>query len=185
MKSLLIAAIALTLVACAGEVRRVTAPMPAITETVRSRFAGIEVLEVSLPTYASGEEIFTEDSAGVLTGSADLLWADDPTRSTTLSLARALSQITRSRVAPEPWPFDQYPSARVDVRVEDMRATAGIFILAGQYFVAPLEGGGRGTARLFSVTSALPPEPGPPDFARARSDTITQLALQIARDGLN
>lgn len=184
MKPYLIAALSLTLIACSGEVMRVPVPTPAVSETVRSAYRGIEVLDVSLPTYASGEEIFTEDATGMLTGSSDMLWADDPTRATTLSLARSLAQITGARVAPEPWPFDQYPSARVDVRVEDMRAIGSLFTLSGQYFVAPLEGRGRDTARLFSVTAPLPEAPSPRDFAAARSDTIAQLALLIARDGL-
>jgi uncharacterized lipoprotein YmbA len=183
MKPYLIAALALLLSACAGQIVRVPAPVPPVNEMVRSRYQGIEVLDVSLPTYASGEEIFTEDGAGMLVGSANMIWADDPTRATTLSLTRALSQITGAQVAPEPWPFDQYPSARVDVRVEDMRALGGLFTLSGQYFVAPLNGG-RGTARLFNVTAPLPQAPTLSDFAAARSSTVAQLALQIARDGL-
>lgn len=183
MKPYLSAALALTLVACAGQVVRIPAPAPVMTETVRSRYQGIEVLDVSLPTYASGEEIFTEDASGLLTGSSNMLWADDPTRATTLGLARALSQITGARVAPEPWPFAEYAAARVDVRVEDMRTIGARFTLSGQYFVAPV-GGGRGTARLFAVTSPLPEAPTLSDFARARSDTIAKLALMIARDGL-
>ncbi len=184
MKPHLTAALVLILAACSGPTMRIPSPVPTVTETVRSRYAGIEVLDVSLPTYASGEEIFTEDASGLLAGSSDVLWADDPTRAITLSLARALAQITGARVAPEPWPFDQYPSVRVDVRVEDMRTVGAQFTLSGQYFVAPLEGSGRGTARLFSVSAPLPEDYKLPDLAAARSATIAQLALLIARDGL-
>lgn len=184
MKPYLTAFFALTLIACSGEILRVPAPATAVSETVPSRFQGIEVLRVSLPTYASGEEIFTEDGTGMLAGSANMLWADDPTRAVTLGLARSLAQITGARVAPEPWPFEEFPAARVDVRIEDMRATGTQFTLSGQYFVAPRGGSGRGTARLFSITAPLPETPALSDFAAARSDTVAQLALQIARDGL-
>ncbi len=183
MKPYLIAALALTLAACAGQTVRVPAPIPVVTERVSSQYQGIEVLDVSLPTYAAGEEIFSADASGMLTGSSGMLWADDPTRATTLGLTRALSQITGARVAPEPWPFDEYANARVDVRIEDMRGVGAQFLLSGQYFVAPLDGG-RGTARLFTVSSPLPEAPTPADFAVARSATITQLALLIARNGL-
>lgn len=184
MKSVLLAAIALTLTACAGEIRRVPAPATEVIETVPSRFQGIEVLDVSLPTYAAGEEIFTEDAAGLLAGSSSMIWADDPTRAVTLGLARSLAQITGARVAPEPWPFEQFPGARVDVRIEEMRVIGGQFTLSGQYFVAPRGGAGRGTARLFAITAPLPDAPGLSDFAAARSDTVAELALRIARDGL-
>ena len=89
MKPHLTAALVLILAACSGPTMRIPSPVPTVTETVRSRYAGIEVMDVSLPTYASGEEIFTEDASGLLAGSSDVLWADDPTRAITLSLARA------------------------------------------------------------------------------------------------
>jgi uncharacterized lipoprotein YmbA len=180
-----IALIALVfLAACGAEERLLPAPQVASVERVASRYASIEVREVSLPAHASSEEIYIEAEGGGLTVS-DLLWADDPTRAVTLALSRNLAEITGARVAPEPWPFDAFPAARVDVRVERFLSTAnGTLSLAGQYFVADLDGRGRDRARLFSLTTTLPADASPTAVAEARARLISELAVTIAKDGL-
>ena len=75
------------------------------------------MLSVSLPNYASGEDLLVASTDGTLVN-GQTLWADDPTREMTLSLARSLTEITGARVAPQPWPFDSAAEARVDVRIE-------------------------------------------------------------------
>ena len=172
------------LTACGAEERFIAAPQVVATERVPSRFASIEVREVSLPTYASSEKIYVEADGGALAIS-ELLWADDPTRAVTLALSRNLAEITGARVAPEPWPFDSFPAARVDVRVERFISTAdGALVLAGQYFVADMDGEGRDRARLFSLSAPLSGAVTPAAAAEARARLVTELALRIARDGL-
>ncbi|MEQ9041139.1 MAG: PqiC family protein [Silicimonas sp.] len=180
-----LAFLALTVLAgCAAEDRFISAPQVTATERVASRFSSIEVREVSLPTHASSEEIYVEAEGGGLAVS-ELLWADDPTRAVTLALSRNLAEITGARVAPEPWPFDAYPAARVDVRVERFLSQAdGMLVLAGQYFVADLDGRGRDRARLFSLSAPLANDLTPSAAAEARARLVTELALKIARDGL-
>ena len=176
--------ILISLAGCGAEDRFIAAPQVTATERVASRFSSIEIREVSLPTHASSEEIYVEAEGGGLAVS-ELLWADDPTRAVTLALSRNLAEITGARVAPEPWPFDAYPAARVDVRVERFLSQAdGTLVLAGQYFVADLDGRGRDRARLFSLSAPLANDLTPSAAAEARARLVTELALKIARDGL-
>lgn len=148
-------------------------------------YRSVEVRDVTLPTYAELEQISIETAEGALVAS-DLLWADDPSRGATLELSRALAIITQSPVASEPWPFDTYPDARVEVRVEEFVASARTneFRLAGQYFVAALEDRGRDRSGVFRVSVPLPPEAGPAQIAAARGQAMSLLAEQIAREGL-
>lgn len=169
---------------CGAEERFIAAPQVVATEKVPSRFSSVEVREVSLPTHASSEEIYIEAEGGGLALS-ELLWADDPTRAVTLALSRNLAEITGARVAPEPWPFDAFPAARVDVRVERFLSQAdGTLVLAGQYFVADLDGAGRDRARLFNLSASLGAEVSSVATAEARARLVRDLAVRIARDGL-
>lgn len=169
--------------ACSGPDTFYTAPPAEISERVQSRYASVEVLEVSLPTYAAGEDVLVSSADGALV-SGDTLWADDPTRSVTLSLTRALAEITGARVAPAPWPFDSFPGARVDVRVERLLSENGRLMLSGQYFVAALDDSGRDRARLFDLSAPLTEQGGFAELLDARSTLFAELAVMIARDGL-
>lgn len=173
-----------TVAACSGPDRLLPTPQTVAVERVASRFSSIEVLEVSLPTYAAGEEIVVEVVGGGLEAS-DLLWADDPTRAVTLALSRNLAEVTGARVAPQPWPFDSFPSARVDVRVEQfLTAADGTIRLSGQYFVADMDGQGRDRSRLFSLSTPFTNEDGINGAVVARGKLVADLAVLIARDGL-
>jgi uncharacterized lipoprotein YmbA len=153
-------------------------------ERVGISYRTVEVLQVSLPTYAASEEIYVRGADGALTSSSDLLWADEPSRAVTLELTRYLSQITGAQVAPEPWPFADRAGARVDVRVEDMYAAAdGRFIMTGQYFAAP-EAEGRDRSGLFSLSAPIAGEGGVAAIAAARGQVVRDLAAEIARRGL-
>lgn len=175
---------AAALAGCGAEDRFIAAPQVVATERVPSRFASIEVREVSLPTHAASEEIYVEAEGGGLAVS-ELLWADDPTRAVTLALSRNLAEITGARVAPEPWPFDAFPAARVDVRVERFLSQAdGTLVLAGQYFVADMDGNGRDRSRLFRLSMPLAGDITPAAAAEARAALVRDLALRIAKDGL-
>jgi hypothetical protein len=61
---------------------------------VSTSLASVEVVEVSLPTYAEGEDIFVRAADGTLAPLAGAVLADDPARALTLDLARALGAVT-------------------------------------------------------------------------------------------
>ncbi len=171
------------LAGCTNSVTLYTSPQTSVGERIPSRFGSVEVLNVSLPSYASGEDLLVASTDGSLV-SGNALWADDPTREMTLSLARSLAQITGTRVAPQPWPFDTVAEARVDVRIERLLASNGALVLSGQYFVAALDGKGRDRASLFDLRQPLPPEPDTAALVTARSALVANLAVMIARNGL-
>lgn len=172
---------AFLLAACGGNETLITSPEVKLTEKVSTSFRSIEVLEVSLPDYATGDEVALENDGTLSLSRA--LWADDPTRAVTLSLARNLTEITGKTVAPEPWPFDDGASARVDVRVEQMLVSGGQMQMSGQYFVTDLDGRGRDEAELFDFS--VPIETVTPQTAaEGRAQLVATLARTIAKDGL-
>lgn len=174
----------LILAACSGTALRYSVPVPEITETVSIRYGTVEVRDVSLPSYAAAEEIQIQRADGALVSSADVLWADAPEREVSLALSRNLAALTNARVANEPWPFDGFPDARVEVRIEDMLAVeSGAFRLTGQYFVAPTSGRGD-RSDYFSIVMPYDPEGGIAAIGAARAAALLQLSETIARDGL-
>ena len=99
--------------------------------------------------------------------------------------SRALTEITGARVAPSPWPFDSFPAARVDVRVERLLADeTGRLTLSGQYFVADLDSRSRDRAQLFDLSTPIAEGTGLTGLLAARSRLVGDLAVLIARDGL-
>lgn len=175
----------LALSACGAPAQRYAVPAIVPDASVSIAFRSVEVTELFLPTYASLEEIFIETETGALTSSSTLLWADDPTRASTLELTRSLAAITGAQVASEPWPFDSYADVRVEVRVEEFIASAqGEFRLSGQYFVATLDGIGRDRAVPFRLSVPLPADADPAAIAAARAAIMADLAEEIARNGL-
>lgn len=160
--------------------------VPTVTPDLRQQisYRSVELREVSLPVYAQSEEISIERLDGGITREAGLLWADLPARAMTLDLGRALRTITGAQIAPEPWPFDARPQARLEVRVEEMLASErGEFRLAGQYFVAAFDGSERGRAQSFALSVPLV-DVDPATIAAARGQVTVMLAETIARDGL-
>jgi uncharacterized lipoprotein YmbA len=181
MKPLTAAAALAFLTAC-GTPDRIAVQSPAITETVRIGFASVEVKDVSLPTYASADEVAQQAADGSLVTSS-VLWADAPERAVALELSRNLAKLTQRRIASEPWPFEENPAARLDVRFTDLIAgTDGIFRASGQYFVGVFEG--RERSGIFELTVAYDPAGGPAAIARARGQIVLDLAKFVAREGL-
>lgn len=177
----------LLLPACSTKAPDLRVPVPEVpaAEHVGIHFASIEVRDITLPSYAALEQIHVEAADGRLSPVGGLIWADDPVRGSSLELVRALSQITGAMVAGEPWPFDAYPAARVEVRLEEFVASRrGAFRISGQYFVAALDGSGRDSAHLFSIEVPLAEDAGAEQIAAARAQAVAQLAAQIAREGL-
>lgn len=171
--------------ACSGPPDRVSVPAIAPQGEARIGFAAVEVRDLSLPTYAQGEEVYAQTAEGLIERQGGLLWADDPVRAGTLELVRGLDALTNARIAGEPWPFDDYPDARVEVRVEEFVASAvtSTFRVAGQYFVADLTGGNRNRSERFAIAVPLP-DMGPGAIATARAQAMAELATLLAAGGL-
>ncbi len=179
-------AIAIALAACASEPpQSYEAVTPVPTERVGIRYSDVFVREVSLPTYAASETIFLSDPNGLLTEQVDSVWADDPTRAVTLGLAQSLQDITRARVAPEPWPFNANPDVTVDIRMETfVPGTDGVYRASGQVFVAPDDEEAANRSLTFRLQAPYDLAGGQPALAAARSNLVAQLAVDIARRGL-
>ncbi|WP_415182830.1 membrane integrity-associated transporter subunit PqiC [Phaeovulum sp.] len=181
------ALVALTLVAACSNPEKTGRYMidPPATEKQLPDMLGLtELREVSLPQYASGQEIAYQTEDGALRSRPDQIWADDPARAITQALARQISSVSGATVVAEPWPLAAEPQRRLEVRVEQMLAHAdGVMRLSGQYFVSPAGyGAGRDVVRRFDLS--IPIEgTGPAAIAAAQSRAIKRLAEQIARLG--
>ena len=183
LKTIATVGLTLTLVAC-GSADRFAVTSPAVTDKVSIGFAAVEVRDVSLPSYAAADEIHIRKSNGTLVSSSNQLWADAPGRAVALELSENLSRLTTRRVASEPWPFEAYPDARLEVRFSELLASdAGQFTASGQYFVAVADGR-RERSGLFDLSVAYDPKGGPAAIAAARGQLILDLASFIAREGL-
>lgn len=173
----------IALAACGGPEVRFGDPAPVPSERVRAVYRSLEVMTVTMPSYALTEEIHAQDATGAVTPLGPL-WTDEPDRAVTLQLARDLGAITGALVAPEPWPFRDPAAARIDVRVEDFLAVAGGgFRLSGQYFVAP-DYGGRNRSGRFSIEVPIDGAVSAAAIARARGEAVSRLAIEIAQAGL-
>lgn len=182
---LVICAAAALLAACSsGAPVRYSAPPLSASERVAIAYRTVELRDVTLPRYASEEEIFSEVEGGGISSDPKLLWADDPARAITLQLTRNIAEISGAQVASEPWPFDAYPEVRVEVRAEEMLAGLdGVFRFSGQYFVAPLNGR-AGRSGHFDLSAPIAPEGGVPALTAARAALVLELARLIVREGL-
>lgn len=181
------ALLAVTLVAaCAGPEKtgRYMIDPPAAEKRLPNKLGLTELREVSLPQYASGQEIAYQTEDGALRSRPDQIWADDPARAVTLALAGQISAVSGATVVAEPWPLAEDPQRRLEVRVEQMLARAdGVLRLSGQYFVSPVGyGAGRDVVRRFDLVVPIEGE-GPGAIAAAQSRAIDLLAEQIARLG--
>jgi hypothetical protein len=175
----------LLLAACGQAPLRLSVPPAAPAERIPVSLDTVEVLDVSLPDYATDDRIFRQGQGGALSPVPRAIWADDPARAITLDLARLLAETTGATVAPEPWPFEEEPAAQVDVRVAEIVANeAGAFLMRGQYFVASRDGSGRDTASEFRISVPLAPSQGPAAIAAARAQATVLLAREIASEGL-
>jgi len=177
-------ALTLGLVAC-GTADRYAVTPPPVSESISIRFASVEVRDVSLPSYAAADEIHIRKNNGTLVSSSDELWADSPERAVALELSENLSRLTNRRIASEPWPFEAFPDARLEIRFSELLASeSGQFKASGQYFVA-VSDGGRERSGLFDLTVPFDPKGGPATIATARGKLVLDLASYVARNGLN
>ena len=149
---------------------------------VPNRLGTAELKDVSLPEYAADQEVAFQTGDGAVRSNSDNLWADDPARSFTTTLARAISDVSGATVISEPWPLAQPPARILEVRVERALAQADTtYRLSGRYFVSDdgLSGGGTNHARSFDIRVPMTAQ-GPAATAAAASQAISILAQQIA-----
>ncbi len=181
----LLVGLAMFLAGCSGEAARFAVSTPEVTERVGIRFGAVEVRDVSLPSYAAADEIHLQSEDGTLTSSSGVLWADAPERAVALEISQNLARLSGRRIASEPWPFEAFPDARLEIRFTELVATTtGNFRASGQYFVAVEEGAGRERSGLFDLSVPFDPEAGPNAIAAARGQLILNLSSYIAKRGL-
>lgn len=156
---------------------------PASAERLPNRLGTTELKDVSLPDYASAGEVSWQSADGAVRSNTKQLWADNPQRAFTQTLAREISAISGATVIGEPWPLAEPPRRTLEVRVDKALAQAnGTYRLSGRYFVGESRAGGANQARSFDIS--IPMVTGgrasPAAVAKAQSLAIAQLARQIA-----
>lgn len=156
---------------------------PQTGREVTNRIGTAELLDVSLPEYARADEVAWQTADGAVRATSRQLWADDPQRAFTLTLARAISDISGATVIAEPWPLTEPPRHKLDVRVERALAGAnGVYRLAGRYFLSDDRASGANLARGFDIRVPIAGE-GPGAIAEAQAQALGALARQIAQLG--
>ncbi|MDS9466899.1 PqiC family protein [Paracoccus sp. MBLB3053] len=160
---------------------------PQTGERLPNRLGTTELRDVSLPEYASASEVSWQSEDGAVRSNTKQLWADNPQRAFTQSLARAISDISGATVISEPWPLAEPPRRTLEVRVEKALAQSnGTYRLGGRYFIGDARSGGANQSRSFDISVPMGVEGGkasPATVARAQSVAIAQLARQIATLG--
>ncbi|MFV0382479.1 PqiC family protein [Paracoccus sp. (in: a-proteobacteria)] len=154
---------------------------PAAPVQVPNRIGSAELKDVSLPEYASDQEVKWQTADGAVRSNPENLWADNPQRGFTMALAREISNVSGATVIGEPWPLAEPPARVLEVRVEKALAQAdGVYRLTGRYFVSDAGAGGMNHARIFDISVPMATAGSPAAIAGAQSAAITQLAQQIA-----
>ena len=185
MRHILIAsAVIATLSACSNgeKTARYLIDPPVTGERLANRLGTTELKDVSLPDYANAGEVSWQTADGAVRSNTKELWADNPQRAFTQTLARTISDISGATVIGEPWPLAEPPRRTLEVRVETALAEAnGIYRLSGRYFVGDSGAGGSNQARSFNIAVPMgTTEPTPAIVARAQSQAIAQLARQLS-----
>ena len=153
---------------------------PPLTTQVPNRLGTAELKDVSLPEYASGQEVAYQTKDGAVRSTPKNLWADTPERAFTLTLARAISDVSGATVIGEPWPLAEPPRRVLEVRVEKALAQSNnTYRLSGRYFVSDDASGGANHARGFDISVPMANET-PAATAAAQSQAISMLSQQIA-----
>ncbi len=172
------AALSLSLVACGATSGRYMLDPPVAQETIRVAVARIEVRDVTLPDYAGASEIMRQSEDGALYPVKGAIWADDPMRAMTRTLARNLDAITTATAAGEPWPLEAYPDVRIETRIERMIARAdGQLELSGQYAIASPDRVVRESINRFDIL-----EPVVDDTAGAVAQASSRAMMVLARE---
>ena len=147
------------LAACGETAGRYLIEAPAVPQETRVRVATIEVRDVTLPSYAAESEIMVQTEDGSLRPVPQSVWADDPIRAVTFAVASGIDAGSTATAIPEPWPLDEPPQVRVEVRIERMLARLnGQFELSGQFAIASPDAVVRERIRRFDILKPIPGE---------------------------
>lgn len=157
-----------------------TGPTAEVTKT-RVTVGTLEVMDVSLPTYAEDSDIMVDDGNGALTPVKNALWADDPGRAVTQLLVDEIGRTSTATTAAEPWPLESPAQAAVHVRLSEMVASeAGRFDLRGQFAISSYGYVVRERIEPFAVSVPLA-DTKPATIAAASSAALRELSAQIVR----
>lgn len=155
------------------------APPPA-ARSLPDRIGSAVLRDVSLPQYASDQEIAFQTEDGAVRSDPKKLWADNPQRAITLALASQISDVSGAQVIAEPWPLSEPASRAIEVRVERLLATAqGTMRMTGRYYVSAQSGTGADIVRSFDIEVPVAAS-GQGAIAAAESAAVAALAKQIA-----
>jgi uncharacterized lipoprotein YmbA len=172
--------LSLLVAACGDNSARFLLDTPPSQQKIAVRVATIEVRDVTLPAYAASSEIMIQAEDGALRPLAQAVWADDPVRAVSLSLARNIEAVSTATASTEPWPLIDPAQVRVDVRIDRMVAQSdGQFQLAGQFSIAAPDGAVRESLNRFDILQPLAADT-PDAIAQATSAVLLTLARQIA-----
>lgn len=162
----------------AGKIERFQIDPPASARTMPNRLGTAVLRDVSLPQYASDQEIAYQTPDGAVRTNPKQIWADAPDRAITLSLASQISDVSGAQVIAEPWPLSGLPQRQIEVRFERLLAGSdNVLRMGGTYYVSSADGGN--VVRPFTITVPIEGE-GPAAIAAAQSRAVTELARRIA-----
>ena len=125
MRLILVSVAVLTLLgACSNgeKTARYLIDPPVTGGSVPNRLGTAELKDLSLPEYAAAGEVSWQTADGAVRSNTKELWADNPQRAVTQSLARAISDVSGATVIAEPWPLAEPPRRKIEVRVEQALA---------------------------------------------------------------
>lgn len=174
--------LALGLAACAAKPpAQYVLDVPSSSLRLSPLVSAIEVRTVSLPRYATADGITLQQPDQTLITVTDEVWADSPERAATLAIARNLGEITRARVAAEPWPYADPAGAMVSVTVEQFFPTSdGQVRLSGSYAIAPLASSLSDRGGRFDISAPIA-DAAPNALAEAYGQALLDLSQTIAR----
>lgn len=172
--------VALLMAGCGAPSARYLLDGPVPEQRVGVRVATIEVRDVALPDYAAASEILVQDESGALLPVSNAIWADDPVRGVSQTLARNLDAGTTAVAMTEPWPLDDPANAKLDIRIDTMVAqNNGQFRLSGRYAIASQDRIIRERIERFDILQPLADQT-PASVAQATSAALKTLSEQIA-----
>lgn len=174
----------LALAGCVGQpVAQYLVDPPVSQLRLRSFVSSIEVRDVSLPRYASGDEIALQGTDGAVRSLRKTAWADVPQRAVSLTLARNLAAILNIRVSTEPWPFADPPAVEVAVTADRfLVGSDGILRFSGLYAIAPRNSDLSDRSGPFSIeVPVLGGSENLNGVAAAHGTALVQLSETIAR----